>query len=106
MKAGYTLQWWIVRWLSAQRGMRWYDLGGEVGERGLRQFKKGLVGKRGAIVVTNGEYDRWMHLRCRVAADLVYALRAARRNFRNWGLGLFVSLNISVEELPLLAIAI
>ena len=34
--------------------MRWYDLGGEVGDEGLRRFKKGLVGKRGAVVVTCG----------------------------------------------------
>src|SRR5207249_1458977 len=46
LNAGYALQWWIVGWV-ATLGARWYDLGGEAGTPGLRQFKKGLVGNRG-----------------------------------------------------------
>jgi hypothetical protein len=84
LKAGYALQWWIVRWLSERGGVRWYDLGGEVGEEGLRQFKKGLVGKRGAIVMMNGEYDRWTHVTGRLTADVIYGLRAAQRAIRGW----------------------
>jgi hypothetical protein len=83
LKGGYALQWWIVRWLRAQ-GVRWYDLGGEADQRGLRQFKKGLVGKRGTVVVMNGEYDRWTQWSGRAAADLIYSLRAAQRALRHW----------------------
>lgn len=83
LKAGYALQWWIVQWLR-QRAVRWYDLGGEAGEQGLRQFKKGLVGKSGTVLATKGEYDRWTRPSARVAADLIYSLRAAQRVFRQW----------------------
>ena len=81
LKAGYALHWWIVNWLPAL-GVRWYDLGGEAGEPGLRQFKKGLVGKRGAIVATPGEFDRWSGLRARLAGDAIYAVRAVQRRLR------------------------
>jgi hypothetical protein len=83
LKAGYALHWWIVCWLCRQ-DVRWYDLGGEADQQGLRQFKKGLVGKRGVTVVMDGEYDRWTHLSGRVAADLIFTLREARRTIRNW----------------------
>ena len=82
LKASYALHWWVVRWL-ANSGVRWYDLGGEVQEPGLRQFKKGFVGKRGTVVVMHGEHDRWVGLRGRVVADTIYGLRAARRTLRN-----------------------
>jgi hypothetical protein len=81
LKAGYALHWWIVNWLP-QLGVRWYDLGGEAGEPGLRQFKKGLVGKQGAIVATPGEFDRWPGLRARLAGDGIYAVRAIQRGLR------------------------
>ncbi|HJQ82728.1 MAG TPA: GNAT family N-acetyltransferase [Candidatus Binatia bacterium] len=77
-KAGYALQWWIVEWLAG-RGVRWYDLGGEARDPGLRQFKKGLVGKRGAIVTAAGEFDRWTSRGGRLAADVIYGLRDAVR---------------------------
>lgn len=80
LKAGYALQWWIVRAL-AEENVRWYDLGGEVEEQGLRQFKKGLVGKRGAVV-TMQAHECWTHPAGRIAADLVYGLRAARQALR------------------------
>jgi len=81
LKAGYALQWWIVNWLP-DLGVRWYDLGGEAQDTGLRQFKKGLVGKRGAIVATPGEFDRWTDPRGRLAADAIYTIRAAHRRLR------------------------
>lgn len=87
LKGGYALQWWIVCWLSREHRTRWYDLGGEAGERGLRQFKKGFVGKRGAIVVMHGEYDRWTYLPGRVATDLIFGLRGAQRVIREWRYG-------------------
>jgi hypothetical protein len=86
LKAGYALQWWIVGWLH-DAGVRWYDLGGEACEPGLRQFKKGLVGKCGAIVTTPGEFDRWIGLRARVAGDGIYAVRALQRRIRRLGTG-------------------
>ena len=48
MRAGYALQFWIATQL-ARRGNRWYDLGGDGGNAGLTQFKKGFVGKAGAM---------------------------------------------------------
>jgi hypothetical protein len=83
LKAGYALQWWIIRWLSTQK-VRWYDLGGEAQEPGLRQFKKGLVGKRGTVVTMNGEYDFWMQASARLAADTIYGLRGVQRIIRHW----------------------
>jgi hypothetical protein len=86
LKAGYALQWWIVRWLSTQN-VRWYDLGGEGGEQGLRQFKKGLVGKSGAVVTMSGEYDHYTHASGRRLGDAIYALRGLQRAIRNWRYG-------------------
>ncbi len=83
LKGGYALQWWIIRWLSSQN-VRWYDLGGEAGEPGLGQFKKGLAGKRGVVVRTNGEYDYWTRPSARLAADVIYGLRSVRRIIRSW----------------------
>jgi hypothetical protein len=81
LNAGYALQWWILDWLST-RAVRWYDLGGEAREAGLRQFKKGLVGKRGAIVSTAGEFDRWTRVGGRLAADAIYRFRDLERKLR------------------------
>lgn len=81
LKGGYALQWWIIRWLLPQ-GVRWYDLGGEAQEQGLRQFKKGLVGKRG-IVVTIDEYDHWTQPSAGLLSDAMYALRGLQRIIRS-----------------------
>ena len=81
LKAGYALQWWIVEWLSTLP-VRWYDLGGEALDAGLRQFKKGLVGKRGAVVAASGEFDRWTGVGARLAADSIYRLRDMGRALR------------------------
>ena len=86
LKGGYALQWWIIRWLS-QRNVRWYDLGGEAGEQGLRQFKKGLVGKRGALVHMTGEYDYWSKPSARIMGDAIYGLRSLQRTIRRWRYG-------------------
>jgi hypothetical protein len=85
LKGGYALQWWIIRWLSPQ-GVRWYDLGGEAHEQGLRQFKKGLVGKRG-IVVTIDEYDHWTQPSARLLSDAMYGIRGLQRIIRSWRYG-------------------
>jgi hypothetical protein len=81
LKGGYALQWWITRWLASER-VRWYDLGGEALSEGLRQFKKGFVGKSGATVFMQGEYDRWTDVRSRLTAEAIYLVRSARRVYR------------------------
>ena len=81
LNAGYALQWWIVGWV-ATLGARWYDLGGEAGTPGLRQFKKGLVGNRGVVLDTCRELDRSLDGRARVAADAIYLLRDVQRAAR------------------------
>ena len=50
LRAGYFLQWEAVRRLHAKEGVRWYDLGGDTGDPGLRQFKSGLTGTVGRVV--------------------------------------------------------
>ncbi|MGI9413165.1 MAG: lipid II:glycine glycyltransferase FemX [Hyphomicrobiales bacterium] len=52
LKAGYVMHWWIAEWLTKQPRIRWYDLGGSDGDKGLHQFKKGFVGKAGKIIAT------------------------------------------------------
>ncbi len=78
LRAGYALQWWIVRWLSDQ-GPDWYDLGGTGGDSGLNQFKTGLVGRQGQIVDLPGEFVRWNTSLDRMAADVLFSLRTCRR---------------------------
>jgi hypothetical protein len=85
LKAGYALQWWIVNWLSedgGRKGVRWYDLGGEMREPGLRQFKKGLAGKAGAILEMPGEFDYWTNPVGHLVADGIYSMRAAKSGMR------------------------
>jgi hypothetical protein len=79
LKAGYAMQWWIMRWLHSQN-VRWYELGG-TGDTGIRQFKKGLIGKRGVVLQTE-EYDRWTKTSARLASDVIYGIRSGRDLFR------------------------
>lgn len=81
LNAGYALHWWIVGWLS-RSGARWYDLGGEVHEPGLRQFKRGLVGKLGVVETLAGEYEYGGSLGSRAVAEVIFAARAARARLR------------------------
>lgn len=85
LKAGYALQWWILSWLRGLEA-RWYDLGGSLQNEGLRQFKKGLTGKRGATVSMR-EFDTWAKPGGRIAGDLIYKLRDAKARFENWRRG-------------------
>lgn len=82
LKAGYALHWWIYQWLHA-RGFQWYDLGGASHEPGLRQFKKGFVGKSGQIVTMQGEHDRWTTPLGRLSADTIFGLRTLKRRLRH-----------------------
>ncbi len=52
LRAGYFLQYNIIRWLRDNSCAKFYDLGGTDGYQGLHQFKKGMVGKRGIIIPT------------------------------------------------------
>jgi hypothetical protein len=45
----------LCGWLSGL-GSRWYELGGGAGGPGMRQFKRGLVGKVGVIAQLPGEF--------------------------------------------------
>lgn len=56
VNAGYRLHWEIANWAS-ERGGRWYDLGGDSGSQGLRQFKSGMVGKTGRIAPLPGDFE-------------------------------------------------
>jgi hypothetical protein len=44
VRAGYLLQWTIVRWLKENGRYCWYDLHDSRSSPGVRQFKRGLVG--------------------------------------------------------------
>jgi len=82
LKAGYALHWWISQWLRGQ-GVQWYDLGGAAHEPGLRQFKKGFVGKGGQIVAMEGEFDRWASPFGRLSADAIFGLRHLKHRIRH-----------------------
>jgi hypothetical protein len=78
LNAGYALQWWLIERLSA-RGHQWYDLGGESLSEGLRQFKRGLVGREGRIVEANVDYEHSGSATGRMIAEVVFGVRAAKR---------------------------
>lgn len=80
LKGGYALQWWVIDWLS-RRGLKWYDLGGDSLSEGLRQFKRGLVGKQGRVLEANVEWEFGGRYDARLAAEIVFALRAAKRAY-------------------------
>jgi hypothetical protein len=77
LKAGFALQWSAVRRL-AEQGVRWYDLGGGNRDPGLRQFKKGLVGRAGTVLPLCGEFARWRGLGGRIVADALHLARNAQ----------------------------
>lgn len=56
-RAGYLLHWQAITELSQRTGIKWYDLDSDAGEPGLRQFKSGLIGKRGVRAEVAGEYE-------------------------------------------------
>jgi lipid II:glycine glycyltransferase (peptidoglycan interpeptide bridge formation enzyme) len=56
VRGGYFLHWWVVNWLREQ-GYRWYDLGGDEGNAGLRRFKAHLVGNCGVITHLPGDFN-------------------------------------------------
>lgn len=80
--AGYCLQWHIVEELR-QSSQRWYDLGGEALNPGLKQFKRGLVGKTGIVFETPGEFSCWGGTGAKLLGTAAYAARMARLTMRN-----------------------
>lgn len=82
LNAGYVLQWHVIRWLRECANVRWYELGGP-GDPGIRQFKKGLAGKRGALL-TLQEFHHSPDVIARVAVAGLFALRDARNKIQRW----------------------
>lgn len=56
VRGGHFLQWAIVRWLKEQTRCRWYDLNGVMSSPGVRQFKRGLIGRKAPEILIH-EYE-------------------------------------------------
>jgi hypothetical protein len=78
LNAGYALQWWLIEHLG-KRGHHWYDLGGESLSEGLRQFKRGLVGRAGRVVEANVDFEHSGSRSGRMIAEIMFGARAAKR---------------------------
>lgn len=78
LKAGFALHWWIADLLCSMPRVRWYDLGGNDGDRGLHQFKKGFVGNHGAIELMPPSYNCCNTALSALIGHSVYGLRRAK----------------------------
>jgi lipid II:glycine glycyltransferase (peptidoglycan interpeptide bridge formation enzyme) len=78
---GFGLHWSVAHRLADQN-VRWYDLGGGNRDPGLRQFKKGFVGRAGTVVPLRGEFARWQGLGARIVADALHLVRNAQLTAR------------------------
>ncbi len=72
LKAGYAMHWWIASHLCTLPHNRMYDLGGNDGDRGLHQFKKGFVGKTGSICQTPPAYHYASNRRARLLGRAIF----------------------------------
>jgi len=72
LKAGYAMHWWIASHLCTLPHNRVYDLGGNDGDRGLHQFKKGFVGKTGSICQTPPAYHYACNRRARLLGRAIF----------------------------------
>ncbi len=81
-KAGYILQWQVIQWLREVGGIRWYELGGP-GDAGIRQFKKGLTGKKGAMLPVQ-DFHYCTSTSARTVVDGMFKLRDLRDKFQKW----------------------
>lgn len=71
LKAGYVMQWEIIKFLSKLPHIKWYNLGGGTSETcSLHQFKRGLVGKSGVIAME----PAYFHLAKSVSTNLLGSL--------------------------------
>lgn len=75
LNAGYALHWFIASFLRNRREIRRYDLGGNDLDGGLRQFKKGFVGKHGTICETPPNYHYGASLKAQLFGKTVFMLR-------------------------------
>ncbi|MGI9351687.1 MAG: lipid II:glycine glycyltransferase FemX [Rhizobiaceae bacterium] len=68
LKAGYFMQWEILRFLSGLSHIKWYALGGGTADNcSLHQFKRGLVGKNGVI----SSVPSYQHLADSASTELI-----------------------------------
>ena len=87
LRAGYFLQWNIIRWLRDNTGADHYDLGGTDGFQGLHQFKKGMVGGEGVITPVPPIYNFASNPVALVLGTAAYAARDGLhelKRFINW----------------------
>ena len=75
LRAGYFMQWHIIRWLRENTKAELYDLGGTDGFQGLHQFKKGLVGTDGLITPVPPIYSYASNPVALVLGTAAYAAR-------------------------------
>jgi len=61
---------------------RWYEISGP-GDPGIRQFKKGLAGKRGILLAVR-EFHYCPAVTARVVVGELFALRDARNRIQRW----------------------
>lgn len=83
LRAGYYLHWHAMQWLQTT-ACRWYDLGGDCGDTGLRRFKSGLAGKAAVTPALPGYFDAQGSLPSRLAGQLAFGLRDATSSARQW----------------------
>ncbi len=87
LRAGYFMQWHIIRWLRDNTEADWYDLGGTDGFQGLHQFKKGMVGDKGVISPVPPVCNYAAHALPLVMGTAAFAARdwlQEARRFVNW----------------------
>ncbi len=87
LRAGYFMQWNIIRWLRDNTGAEYYDLGGTDGFQGLHQFKKGMVGSEGLITPVPPVYNYASNPVALVVGTVAYAARDGLhelKRFINW----------------------
>ncbi len=75
LKAGYAMHWWIASHLCSLSHCRWYDLGGNDGDRGLHQFKKGFTGKTGCVCLTPPAYHYAGNLRAGLLGWTIFQIK-------------------------------
>lgn len=76
LKAGYFMQWEIVKLLTAMPKVRWYDLGaGSSKTCSLHQFKRGMVGKAGVVADMAPYYTYAPTIRAALAGSIALKSR-------------------------------
>ena len=87
LRAGYFMQWNIMRWLRDNTSADLYDLGGTDGFQGLHQFKKGMVGSSGIIAPVPPIYNYASSPVALVVGSAAYMARDGlqqTKRFINW----------------------